>query len=166
MLRVAGPSQGGLLSPADFASVPDVDADALGRSIGEHRLYEAPWAAEAEGMDLAGSGSGCAVCAVDVRRVFAALSYRRLPEGFTIEELELEAPLAAVPVMRGVTRVAPGARLRAPAPLALLGDTTGVCTEVVAAPAATTLGKTELSSPALHLRCHLATGEVDVVSGG
>lgn len=166
MLRVAGPSQGGLLSPADFAAVPDVDADAPARSVGERRLYEAPWVHEAEGMDASALGSGCAVCAVDVRRVFAALSYRRLAAGFTVEELELEAPLAAVPVMRGVPRVTPGARLPAPAPVALVADGSGACTELLAAPAATVIGPDELARPALHLRCHLATGEVDVLSGG
>lgn len=166
LLRVAGPSQGGLLSPADFAAVPQVDADAPCRSVGSRRLYEAPWASEAADMDVSALGSGCAVCAVDVRRVFAALSFRRLTAGFTVEELELEAPLAAVPVMRGVARVAPGARLRAPAPLALLADAAGACTEVLAAPAATALGAAEIDAPSLRLRCHLATGEVDVLAGG
>jgi len=166
LLRVAGPSQGGLLSPADFAAVPRVDADAPARSVAGRRLHEAPWAADAEGMDSSALGVGCAVCAVDVRRVFAAISYRRVSAGFALEELELEAPLAAVPVMRGVTRVAPGARLEAPAPIALVADASGTCSEVIAAPAALRLGAGELESPVLCLRGHLATGEVDVVAGG
>ncbi|MBK7586785.1 MAG: hypothetical protein IPI67_42185 [Myxococcales bacterium] len=166
MLRVAGPSQGGLLSPADFAAVPEVDTDAVVRTEAGQRWFEVPWASAAKGMDVGELGSGCAICAVDVRRVFAAVCYRRLVSGFTIDELDLEAPLAAVPVMRGVPRVAPGARIDAPAPLALLTDASGVATEIVSAPGALSLGAGDFEAATLRLRCHLATGEVDVVAGG
>jgi hypothetical protein len=51
------------------------------------------------------------VLAVDTQGVFAAVAYRPLLEGVTIDELELVAPALAVPVLRGVPRVVPGQRL-------------------------------------------------------
>ncbi len=165
MLRVAGPSQGGLLSPADFAAVPKVDAEAVTRGRGSDRILEAPWAAAAAGMDVEPIGLGFAVCAVDVRRVLAALCYRRVTSGFTVDELELEAPLAAVPVMRGVPRVSPGEPLLAPAPMVIIADASNTTMEVAALPGATALSDADLDSLSLRLRCHLATGEVDVLAG-
>lgn len=160
MLRVAGPSQGGLLAPGDFGSVPEVDHEASVRKAGKIEYVEPPWAMEAEGVD-AGLGVGYAVCAVDVRGVFAAAAFRRVGDGFSIEELELEAPLAASPVMRGVTRAAPGARLLAPAPIAFSRDASGQVVEVVAQPTAP-----RLDTPTLVLRRSSATQEVEVAAGG
>ena len=160
LLAVAGLSQGGLLTPSDFGAVPDVDTEAAQRKDGNSTLIEAPWAAEAEDVDPAELGIGCAVCAVDVRGVFAALSYRRLTDGFLIEDLELEAPLAAIPVQRGVTRIAPGARLPSPAPIAIRRDDDGALVEVIAAPSKTALGKPELAAPTLSLRRDKKTLEV------
>jgi gamma-glutamyltranspeptidase/glutathione hydrolase len=165
LLRVAGPSQGGLLGPGDFSAVPEVDADAKAKRISDRNIFEAPWAADAESMDPAPLGVGFAVCAVDVRRVFAALCYRRTTDGFLVDELELEAPLAAIPVRKGVPRVQPGERLPAPAPMALLLDASGACTEIIATPGALSLGAAELAAPRLHLRAHLGTGVVDVLAG-
>lgn len=161
MLRVAGLSQGGLLTPSDFAAVPtDLDCEARVRPFDGSALIEAPWSEEATDVDPAELGIGCVVCAVDVRGVFAALSYRRLTDGFLLEDLELEAPLAAVPVQRGVTRVAPGARLPAPAPMAIRRDAEGSLVEVVAAPAATRLGARELEAAPLSLARNPSTLEV------
>ncbi|MCC6901951.1 MAG: hypothetical protein IT377_23470 [Polyangiaceae bacterium] len=166
MLRVAGPSQGGLLSPADFTAVPTVDTEAAARARGSDRVLEAPWAADAKDLELEALGFGCAICAVDVRRVCAALCYRRVSTGFAVEELELEAPLAAVPVMRGVTRITPGEPLPAPAPLAFIADAANTQIDVLATPAASALGPADLDTPALRLRCHLGSGEVETLAGG
>lgn len=163
MLRVTGPSQGGQLSPADFAAVPDIDVDAVAREVAGRKLFEVPWAGEPGEKHI--TGLGFAICSVDHRGVFAALEYRRVTDGFVIDELELEAPLAAVPVRRGVARTAPGARLLAPAPIALLCDASGRPVEVVAAPGALTLGERELEAPALRLRRSATTQEVEVVAG-
>lgn len=152
MLRVAGLSQGGLLTPADFGAVPDVDRDAASRKIGTSNWLECPWAEEASAVDPAELGIGCAVLAVDVRGVFAALSYRRLNDGFMLDDLELEAPLAATPVQRGVTRVAPGARIPAPAPIAVRREADGTLAEVIAAPSAVAIGKNEVGAPPLSLK--------------
>ncbi|MFO0571054.1 MAG: hypothetical protein U0263_35805 [Polyangiaceae bacterium] len=163
LLRVAGPSQGGQLSPADFSDVPRVDADAFERSLDGRKLFEAPWAREIEPPEATDWGTGAAICAVDVRRVFAALSFRRLAHGFALDELDLEAPLAAVPVRRGVTRVQPGARLAVPAPLALVADASGAISEVVAAPALPYIDA--LAQTTLRIRCQLSSGEVEIVAG-
>jgi gamma-glutamyltranspeptidase/glutathione hydrolase len=162
MLRVAGPSQGGLVTPSDFGAVNDIDQPAGERKVGGLTLSEPPWALEWEG-DAQELGIGCAVCAVDVRGVFAALSYRRVVDGLVIDELDLEAPLIAVPVRRGVKRVAPAAPLPAPAPIAIVRDASGAPSEVIAAPTAPQLDETALSGRLLRLRRSPATQEVQIV---
>jgi gamma-glutamyltranspeptidase/glutathione hydrolase len=118
LLHVAGTAEGGLLAHGDFAAPDDISVDAtIERSSGE-ALLEAPWT----GAPADDSSRGHAVCAVDVRGVFAALCYREVTEGLVIEELELTAALAAVPVRRGEPRVRPGERLPAPAPAAIRCD--------------------------------------------
>ncbi len=141
MLRIAGPSQGGLVTPSDFGAVTDIDQAASERKLGGGSLVEPPWAEQGASVEADESlGIGFALCAVDVRGVFAALCYRRVTDGLPIDELDLEAPLAAVPVERGVTRVAPGARIPTPAPIAIRRDTDGTPIEVLAGPLAMRLG--------------------------
>jgi hypothetical protein len=163
MLHVAGPSQGGLVTPSDFGAIGDIDQAAGERRLGGMTLSEPSWAGEWEEADAQELGIGCAVCAVDVRGVFAVLSYRRVVDGLVIDELDLEAPLVAVPVRRGVTRVAPGAPLAAPAPIAIVRDTTGAPSEVIAAPTAPRLDESALSGRMLRLRRSQATQEVQIV---
>ena len=157
MLRVAGPSQGGLLSSVDFGHVSGIDHEA---SI-EDGLVEAPWAGQGADADKSSMGVGCAVCAVDVRGTFAALCYRRLVDGFPIDDLELEAPLSAVPVLRGVTRVAPGTPLAAPAPVAMRADESGQVVEVLAAPNQASLDRASLDGAPLRLRRSPTTKAVE-----
>ncbi len=116
--------------------------------------------ANVEGVEMESLGVGYAICAVDVRGVFAAAAFRRVGEGFSIEELELEAPLAASPVMRGVTRVDPGQPLPAPTPIALIADASGQIVGVSAQPTAL-----RLDTPTLSLRRSSATQEVEIVAG-
>ncbi len=147
MLHVAGQSEGGMITPTDFAAILELDAPAASQMIDGHSVFEAPWAEAAE----ASQGIGCALCAVDSRGVFAALSYRRTTDGIPIEELELEAPEAAVPVLRGVERVAPGTRIPAPAPIAIRCDESGVPFEVVACPSAVRLDALRSEAPILKI---------------
>jgi hypothetical protein len=163
ILRVAGPSQGGLVTPADLGAVADIDQPAVERKLGGMTLSEPPWSAEWEGDGAQELGIGCAVCAVDVRGVFAVLSYRRVVDGLVIDELDLEAPLLAVPVRRGVKRVAPSAPLSAPAPIAIVRDASGAPSEVIAAPTAPRLDESSLSGRLLRLRRSLSTQEVQIV---
>jgi len=129
-LHVAGPSEGGLLAPADFTAPVDISVEVAARNAKNGRLLEAPWARERATTKL---GSGQALCAVDARGVFAALSYRVLDEGIEIGELELTAALAGAPVRRGEPRLRPGARLPTPAPLAIRLDEGLAPVEVLAA---------------------------------
>lgn len=59
------------------------------------------------------------LASVDKRGVFAAAAYSLTTNGVAIDELELEAPASAMPVMRGVTRIAPGCPIPFPMPIAV-----------------------------------------------
>jgi gamma-glutamyltranspeptidase/glutathione hydrolase len=139
MLRIAGPSQGGLLTPTDFSKVSDVDHDAVAMPHPEGNLFVTPWEADGEGADVDAFGSGAAVLAADVRGQLAALTYRRLVDGYPLDDLELDVPLAGSPVRRGERRVAPGACIAAPAAIGVLADDKGAWIEVLATPGANRL---------------------------
>jgi hypothetical protein len=149
LLRVAGPSEGGLIGPGDFGDLQEVDVPAVVRREGSLAVTEAPWAAEAQDLgDAHGLGTGFVVAAVDSRGVFAGLCYRRVIDGLGIDEFDLEAPLLGAPVVRGVERLSPGSRLPAPAPVALVEHEGSSLVELVAAPAALRL---DPSRPTLRL---------------
>jgi hypothetical protein len=152
LLRLAGPSEGGLLSPTDFGNIAELDQAALEFREGGVLCFEAPWAAEAATLAAEGNASdgiGCAILAVDARGVYAALCYQRTHEGILLDDLDLEIPLSAIPVQRGVARVTPGARLPAPAPIALLATSTATITGAIASPAAIRLDASMLAAPVL-----------------
>ncbi len=151
LLHVAGPSEGGLLTPADFSQVPEIDHAAERREVAGKSLLVTPWS-DAEPDDPEQSaGVGCVVSAVDRRGVFAAIAYRRVLDGLLVDELELEAPALAVPVSRGKTRVKPGARLATPVPVAfeLDGDAP---MSALAAPSAAGVHAEWLKSPKIVVR--------------
>jgi hypothetical protein len=135
MLRLAAASQGGLLTPSDFTAPAQVDEPAAERSDGVRRWLEPSWAREPlpENAEL---GEGHAIVAVDVHGRFAALAYRVLGVGPIVPELGVSAPIGAIPVQRGVPRIAPGRRLSSPAPLAILRGEETSAVEVLADPAA------------------------------
>jgi gamma-glutamyltranspeptidase/glutathione hydrolase len=137
VLHLASPSEGGLLTQADFAAAAeDLSAPALEhRSAGSLSLsppFDAPSTLD-ESL-----GFGEAIVAVDTLGVFAALCYRRLGPGLRVDALDLVAPLSAAPVLRGKARVRPGARLLSPAPVALRCSEAGMVLEVFARPRAAT----------------------------
>ncbi len=165
LLHVAGASEGGLLTPSDLAAVPaDIDVPALAHPAGNSWL-ETPWAGDgALNPDWASNqpiGGQVVTIAFDARGVAAAVSFHRTREGVGIDALELEAPRAAVPVLRGVTRVAPGERIACPVSMALRFEA-GRPAEVVASPSAIRLGAAQLASPQLALRRDHATRIVSV----
>jgi len=136
-LRLAGPSEGGLVTQSDFSSVGELDHAAAVRHVGDSDYLEVPWAESWSDQALPKElGIGAVVCAVDVRGVFAAAAYFRPADGFELEDLALLAPLAAVPTQRGVPRQAPGSALPAPAPIAVRCNADGVPVEVCAEPGA------------------------------
>ena len=152
VLRVAGPSEGGLLTAGDFGSIGDVDHPASERVVGGATVLEVPWAQDDRGLPGGSDiGLGCCVLAADVRGLFAGMAYRRVTHGFVIEDVELEAPLSAVPVQRGVARSAPGTQLPAPAPLAMRRDGEGNVVEMVACPLSSRLDEQAWRAPALRL---------------
>jgi gamma-glutamyltranspeptidase/glutathione hydrolase len=164
LLHVAGESAGGVLTSTDLRSITDVDAAAVTHENGEGRWVVAPWAFD-DGPDRVPEslGIGLAICAIDVRGLFAALSYRRVMSGITVEELEVEAPPLAIPVLRGVTRVSPGSPLPAPAPVAIRLDANGTPVEVVAASGAARPTPEALAGAKLRLRWDEGTRRAQVV---
>jgi gamma-glutamyltranspeptidase/glutathione hydrolase len=120
LLHLASPSQGGLLSPADFVPSGELALAASERRGRAGLTLELPWADKSR----LPTGSE-AVVAVDSRGVFAVLGYGRVTEGLAVEALGLVASLAAVPVERGRARVRPGARLPFVAALSIDCDVSG-----------------------------------------
>lgn len=134
-LHLASPSEGGLLTHADFsAAAEDLSVAAISQRHEGGMMLAPPFDAP-RSLDTA-FGAGEAIVAVDAQGVFAALSYRRLGAGLGVDALELIAPLAAAPVLRGQARVRPGTRLLSPAPLCVRATEAGTPTEVLAAPRA------------------------------
>lgn len=119
LLAAASPSEGGALTPNDLEPSAEIDVPAL-EVEGETRTLVAPWHERAVVGAVAGVGAG--LCAVDPHGVFAALCYRVADSGLEIPELGLLAPLSAVPVLRGLTRTAPGTALSATVASSLLLD--------------------------------------------
>jgi gamma-glutamyltranspeptidase/glutathione hydrolase len=111
LMAVAGPSQGGLLTRQDLGNSPGLDnaGKVLGRD--EHGVaIGVPWELA---TTKAGKGAFAAlsIVAVDAHGRFAALACAAALKGVEIDELQLIAPKAAVPVTRGVPRVQPGSAL-------------------------------------------------------
>src|SRR5262249_52740215 len=124
--HAGGESGGGGLTPTDLRSVDRLDGAAGVREQSGARWAVAPWAfSGGAGPVPEELGAGPAIGSVDVRGVSAVLCYRRVRSGISVDELEMDAPPIAVPVLRGVTRIAPGMSLPAPAPIAIRVDDAG-----------------------------------------
>ena len=138
LVKVAGPVEGGTLSPQDFdVSSVVIDMPAREAARAEQQVLSVPW--ESEALEIAPElGRGHAILAIDVRGVAAGVCFRRVSDGFAAPALELELPLAAIPVRRGVPRTPPGTRLSAPAPMAIIVEG-GSAVEIVALPSALNL---------------------------
>jgi len=131
LLHLASPSEGGLLSPADFVATEDVALEAHARVLRGTTFLEAPWA-EPKPDAVAPGGERHGICAVDANGVFAVLCYEQVGAGLDVPALGLVAALGAVPVRRGTPRVSPGARIPAFAPVAIACDDNGVPVEATA----------------------------------
>jgi gamma-glutamyltranspeptidase/glutathione hydrolase len=165
LLHVAGEAAGGLITSTDLRSIGDVDVAASTREEAGARWLVAPWAMDApsEPSTLEGLGTGHAICAVDVKGLFVALSFRRVVDGVSIDEVEIEAPRIAIPVLRGVTRVAPGCALPSPAPVAIRLADDGTPIEAVAAPQAIRPTAGDLATAKLRVRWDAAKRRPEVV---
>ncbi len=122
-LLAAGNSvAGGSLTETDLDSALPADAD--GRLLaegGEGASAVSVWPWATEGASDADPGWVVdVIVAADARGGVAALSYSHQEKGIALPAVELSTPLVAVPVRRGVTRVTPGAVLRAPGPIGIV----------------------------------------------
>jgi hypothetical protein len=151
MLRLAAASQGGLFTPADFGAPAGLDEPAAERSDGTRRWLEAAWSREPV-PPQAELGQGHAIVAVDAHGRVVALAYRNLATGISVPELGVMAPLGAIPVQRGVPRIAPGRRLSSPAPIAVLRGEGSGAVEVLADPGAEHLNLASPSAQCLSIR--------------
>ena len=144
LVKVAGPVEGGTLGQQDFdVSSVVIDVPVAEAARADQQVLTVPW--ESEALEVSPAlGRGHAIIAIDVRGVAAGLCFRRVSEGLAVPALELEIPLCAIPVRRGVPRTPPGTRLSAPAPMAIT-VAGGSAIEIVALPAALSL--TEASGP-------------------
>lgn len=111
-LEVAGVLAGGLLTEADLAeSVATIHEVERGDTV------RVPWA-----EDHASVGDMAALAVADSRGTLAVACWEQALDGLRIEALDLVAPLVAIPVRRGATRVTPGTRLATPSPIRIEGD--------------------------------------------
>jgi gamma-glutamyltranspeptidase/glutathione hydrolase len=164
LLHAGGESNGGVLTAADLRSIDHIDVAAETREEGGARWVVAPWAFSdvVEPVPEA-LGTGHAICSVDVRGAYAVLCYRRVMNGVSVEELEMDAPAIAIPVLRGITRIAPGMSLPAPAPIAIRVDEVGSPLEALAAPGASAPTADALSRAKLRIRWDAALRRAEVV---
>jgi hypothetical protein len=115
LVAAAGRASRGLLTTDDLATIrPDV-VRLEERRLGTSGILAAPWAASA-GVDASFTHI---VAAGDAHGMLAIACYEVRTEGVAVAALGVELPLVAHPVMRGQTRVTPGAVLEAAAPIAL-----------------------------------------------
>ena len=113
MLAVAGPSEGGLMTPSDFSQTPILDYAAYHDVVGptEARLRP-PW----HGAEIEPKPDTWSICTMDRKGIFVALTVECAAQRLCIQQLELEVPLVAKPVMRGVSRITPGEFIPTPTP--------------------------------------------------
>lgn len=157
LMQAAGVSEGGLLTAADLASVPNLDLMAR-PSPWLPSWSEVPWASENQQVS---AGPADVLCAVDKRGIFAGAVYRCALDGVVIDELGLQAPRAATPVMRGVPRLAPGNCLPAPAALAIQVER-GIAVSIAADTVATYMTRTLIDAPEFRLDRHPETRLVNI----
>lgn len=129
LLEVGGPGAGGILTRTDLGAAHAIDVPAVKRRHAGTILLEPAWCREPVERPL---GEPHACLAVDARGACAALYFENTPVGVTLPELELELPLAATPVARGVARRRPGSALPSGAPLVLVLDEHAVPVEALA----------------------------------
>lgn len=96
-----GSVEGGLMTPGDLVA-PEGLQEKAARIEDEFRT---PWK---NATDEAPPGDYRAIVACDARGLFAALSYLEMDSGPTLEPYDVRVPILASPVLRGVTRIAPG----------------------------------------------------------
>lgn len=139
LLGEFGPAQGGVISVGDLAPPKNLDCPA----VEVESQWIPPWAGEPIAAEEA-AGEHHVVCAVDVRGTFVGVAFSVCRNGLPLDELEVELPKVARPVLRGVPRTSPGAPLPAAAPLGIRLGPRGQPVELVASPRSLDLGHPEI----------------------
>ena len=117
LLAAAGTVAGGTLTERDLEEARPAETDAVTTAIDSGaNVFTSPWPS----LEAPAVGAE-AVVACDGRGIVAAIAYAPTVTGVIVPELGISLSRDAVPVLRGVTRLAPGTPLAAPAPIALLG---------------------------------------------
>jgi hypothetical protein len=117
---------GGALTGADLQEATPAEAEATATPAGEGlTVYAPPFPVPGED-----GGGAEVVLACDARGLIAALAYVPARDGIAVPGLEVTLGRFAVPVRRGVTRVAPGTVLPAPAPVAIAVQSGGFAAAV------------------------------------
>lgn len=111
-----GPQEGGTVTSRDLSGPADLDAAAVPHEQGDLTL---PWAGDQVDADVGALGDGHALVAIDVRGQLVALAFWSLPHRLVLEPYQTHVPALARPVMRNVSRTAPGSVLQAPCHLAV-----------------------------------------------
>jgi len=117
-----GVVEGGLITPSDLIAPTDLQV----RARDDEGGWGLPWQHE-QTLDCVEREH--AIVAGDAQGVFVALTFSELRAGPMLEPYDVTVPLAAAPVRRGLTRVAPGSPLGKGGRLkieGLLGEVRGV----------------------------------------
>ncbi|MEP7126751.1 MAG: hypothetical protein ABJE95_37825 [Byssovorax sp.] len=117
LVAAGGSVAGGMLTERDLEEARPAETDAVTTQLASGaNVFTSPWA------PAEGSAAGAeAVVACDGRGIVAAIAYAPSSAGIVVPELGITLARDAVPVLRGVTRLAPGTPLASCAPIALLG---------------------------------------------
>lgn len=111
LLHLAAPAQGGQLGAKDFEplnviDVPTVVSNSTEMAAPSGQTYvDFPWSRATAPRPNCEPGY---ISAVDRRGMGVLICYERTVSGAEVEELDLLAPLSAIPTLRGVSRVPPG----------------------------------------------------------
>jgi hypothetical protein len=122
-----GPVGQGQVTSGDLRAPAGLDQPAL--EVGDTLCL--PFDANIDGGAKAQGGTAHAIVAVDARGLFVGLEFTVLDGGAELTGYEVTVPLLAVPVLRGVPRVAPGTPLGTLPPLRLVREA-GAITRVEA----------------------------------
>jgi hypothetical protein len=170
LLAVGGPVAGGVLTAADIEDAAPGEAEATALVAGEGlTVYTPPFAGIDPPADAGGAGSESdaeVVVACDARGVIAALAYRPAREGIAVPGFEVTLGRDAVPVRRGVTRVAPGTLLPAPAPLAIAAAHSGRFAAAVGLPGRSRIDAADMAPMARGITVEAALAELRDKVGG
>lgn len=118
LLRVAGPTAGGLLSEADLRGARPGDAALTFLRVGTDGLELAPFAAAEANGEVARRRTEILVAA-DGRGKVAALAFCPDDDGVEVPELGVTLARDAEPIRRGVPRVTPGTVRAMAVPIAI-----------------------------------------------